>query len=300
MAILLRRHALGISAAAALLAGCAQGAPPAASAAAAHLMRETGEVQYFSNFNDSTLVEFDYPKSESEIGQITGVAGAQGECTKGARTFWSVASGSNAIEEFKAGGTSPIATLTESTGEPISCAIDPTTGDLAVTILSDGNVVLYQNAKGSGTVMSTPLIEAYFDGYDAKGNLFADGFNSKHAFQLVELPKGSSSFKAISISNTIKFPASVQWDGSYLTIGDGSGDIYRYQVVARKAKLKGTVSLTSGDCVATWIANRLGLVFCANGIEGLVYNYPAGGPPVADLSGSGFNFPVGVVSLRAR
>jgi hypothetical protein len=39
--------------------------------------------------------------------------------------------GETEIEEFKAGGTSPIKTLTESTGEAASCAVDATTGELA-------------------------------------------------------------------------------------------------------------------------------------------------------------------------
>ena len=60
---------------------------------------------------------------------------------------------------------------------------------------SGGDVVIYKNASGSGTAYATPLSSEYFDGYDTKGNLFADGFNSSGAFELVELPKGSSKFE---------------------------------------------------------------------------------------------------------
>ena len=39
-------------------------------------------------------------------------------------------------------------------------------------------------------------------------------------FALVELPKGSSTFKTITTSNSVQFPGSVQWDGTYLTVFD--------------------------------------------------------------------------------
>ena len=50
--------------------------------------------------------------------------------------------------------------------------------------------MIYKNASGSGTVISTPLAREYFDGYDPDGDLFADGFTSGSSFELVELPKG--------------------------------------------------------------------------------------------------------------
>ena len=92
-------------------------------------------------------------------------------------------------------------------------------GDLAVGILygsGGGDVVIFKNARGSGKIITTPLSEEYFDGYDNKGNLFADGFNNS-GFELVELRKGGSKFKEITTSNSVEFPGSVQWDGTYRT-----------------------------------------------------------------------------------
>jgi hypothetical protein len=37
--------------------------------------------QYISNFEGSTVDQFDYPKSDASIGTISGVTDAQGECT---------------------------------------------------------------------------------------------------------------------------------------------------------------------------------------------------------------------------
>lgn len=198
----LGRYALTLCATSATLAGCgSQGAlsPPAERAALVQLLAPgTSEVQYFSAYNsgtNGTLLEFDYPKSESPIGSISFNGG--GECTKGAGTFWTVAS--NEIAEFKAGGTTPIRALKASASE---CAVDPATGDLAAPELS-GGVIIFHKARGKGKVI-TPLAEADFDGYDDKSNLFVDGFSRSDAFELVELEKGSRTFETITTSNTVE------------------------------------------------------------------------------------------------
>jgi hypothetical protein len=290
-------YPLSISAVAVLLASCGgpQGAlsPPAAlPALTQHLPRASGEVQYISNFYGTYATEFDYPKSESQIGQIANVGG--GICTKGARTFWVVAS-ADEIKEFKANGKTPIATRTVTAGEPGGCAVDATTGDLAVTILTNGDVVIFKPGSMSGTTLSSGLIEAFAAGYDAHGDLFADGFNSSEAVQLVELPKGSSTFENVSVHGGSP-DGDIQWDGAYLTIGC-TGGICRYRVIATKAILKGTVPVSG--CTGYWIARPY--VFCADAgsNDGEVFKYPAGGSPIATLTGS-FDEPLGVVSLRVR
>jgi hypothetical protein len=78
-------YALSISAAAVPLASCggSQGAlslPAAPPALAQCLPRGNGEVQYIANFGNGTLSEFDYPKSQSQIGQISGISDPVGEC----------------------------------------------------------------------------------------------------------------------------------------------------------------------------------------------------------------------------
>jgi hypothetical protein len=317
----LMSSALSICAAAGLLAGCAipydsaqgrlaQGGSPLVPARSAVLSeapsaesngprvpRGTGQVQYVSNLDsNSTLLEFDYPKGESPIGSISGYGGS--ECTTGARTFWVVES--DQVLEFKAGGKKPIATRTVTAGEPASCAVDFTTGDLALTILPNGDVVIFKLGSKSGTILNSGLIEAYFDGYDANGNLFVDGFNSSDAVELVELPKGSSKFQKITTSNAVQFPGSVQWEGKYLTVLDQLANaIYQYTVSGTRATLKGTVLLSgSSDCAQTWISRPYFYCADAGNNDVAVYKYPAGGSRIATLTG--IDAPAGVVSLRVR
>jgi hypothetical protein len=158
--------------------------------------------------------------------------------------------------------------------------------------------VIFKNAAGSGKVYKTPLAEEFFDGYDARGNLFADGFTSA-AYGLVELPKGSSTFKLITTSNSPQFPGSVQWDGTYLSVFDqGTNEFYQYTVSGTTATLKNTISISgAGDCAQTWIVK--GLVYCgdAGTNGGEVFKYPAGGSPVAVFTGN-FDLPLGTVAAE--
>jgi hypothetical protein len=261
--------------------------------------------EYIFNDYGTYASIFDYPKSDQQIGKINGLGG-QG-CTNvlygyGKKTFWNVG-GQNQIEEFRV-PQKLIKTLSVAYSFPSSCAMD-TSGDLAVGILyasgaGGGDVVIFKNASGSGTAYATPLDEEFFDGYDNQGNLFADGFTGdRSGFALVELPKGSTKFETITTSNSPEFPGSVQWDGTYLTVFDqDTNAMYQYTVSGTTATLKGTVSFSgSSDCAQTWIAT--GVVFCADAGEygAEVFNYPAGGSPIATFTGN-FDLPLGTVAAK--
>ncbi len=242
---------------------------------------------------------FDYPKSDQQIGTIYNVGG-QG-CTNvlygyGKKIIWIVA-GQDQIEEFKVPQT-PVKTLSAEFSFPTSCAMDAG-GDLAVGNYDGGQVAIFKNASGSGTVYSTPLDEEFFDGYDPNGDLFADGFTGdRSGFALVELPKGSTKFVTITTSNSPEFPGSVQWDGTYLTVFDqDTAETYQYTVSGTTATLKNTVSYSgTGDCAQTWIVK--GLLYCGDAdYGGEVFSYPAGGSAVANLEGS-FDFSLGVVAAK--
>jgi hypothetical protein len=97
----------------------------------------------------------------------------------------------------------------------------------------------------------------------------------------------------------VEFPGSVQWDGTYVTVFDQvANKMYQYTISGTKAMLKGTVSFTgSSDCAQTWIVK--GLVYCgdAGNNQGEVFKYPAGGSPMAVLTGN-FAEPLGVTAAK--
>ncbi len=257
--------------------------------------------EYVINAYGSYASVFNYPKSTQQVGTINNVGG-QG-CTNalygyGKGIFWIVA-GQDQVTEYAVRQNTPLKTLSVSLGFPTSCAMD-TDGDFALGNYDGGQVAIYKNASGTPTVYSTPLDEEFFDGYDNQGNLFADGFTrDRSGFALVELPKGSTTFKTIATSNSIQFPGSVQWDGTYVTVFDQLADnVYQYTVSGATATLEGTIKLSGvGDCAQTWIVK--GLIYCgdAGNNEGEVFNYPAGGSAKAVFTGN-FVDPLGVTAAE--
>ncbi len=277
----------------------------------ARLVPEAKSKDYEYIFNDygSYGTIFNYPKSTSMIGQLDG-AGGQG-CTNvlsgyGKNTFWNAGRTNNVMTEYQV-PDKQIKTLPIDYDYTSSCAMS-TKGDLAVGILlsdsygSAGQQVIFKKAKGTGKAFQTPLARAYFAGYDPKGNLFADGFGPSYYFMLVELPQGNRQKPVtITTSNTVEFPGSVQWDGTYLTVFDQETQaLYQYTVSGTTATLKNTVQLVgASDCAQTWIVP--GLLYCADAGNdvGEVFNYPAGGSPVATFSGD-FDFPLGVTAAAKK
>ncbi len=265
--------------------------------------KKSTKYEYIINFYGTYAGIFDYPKSVKQIGTINNVGG-QG-CTNvlfgyGKKTFWIVA-GTAQISEYSVPQKLLKNLSVTANAMPSSCAMN-TNGDLAVGILdgsSSGDIVIFKNATGSGTYIGTPLAREYFDGYDNQGNLFFDGFTNSSNFQLDEIPNGTNKVQAITTSNTIDFPGSVQWDGKYLTVFDQvANNLYQYTVSGTKATLKGTVSFSgSSDCAQTWIAT--GVVYCGDaGTDGgEVFKYPAGGSPAAVFTGS-FDTPLGTVAAE--
>jgi len=329
----LANYAVGVTVAAALLAGCStsgsSGLNPSmgtqSKAIPGHALSYNGRLiapammpqvrpiqipvspdhkkkptdQYVSNFYSSQILSFDYPKGTGSTGTITAATDPQGECTRtGKKTWWAVSSGSDQVMEFKAGGTTPIATLSITAGEPAGCSVNKKTGDLAVSVLGTGDVVIFAGGKGSGTTVSDALSNSYFIGYDAAGDLFVDGFNGSFP-GMSEMKAGSSSFSIVTLPNSIAFPGQVQWDGKFITLDDQSAaSIYQYTVSGGSATLEGTVGLSGvSDCVQTWIAK--GIVICpdAGNNNATIFKYPAGGSAIATLSGS-FDLPIGAVQVK--
>lgn len=269
--------------------------------------KSSKDYEYIINYYGTYASMFNYPKSTQMVGQLNG-AGGQG-CTNvlygyGKKIIWNAGRTGDLITEYQVPSNKVLKTLYLPYTFTSSCAMN-TSGDIAVGVLlgnyygDGGQVVVFKNASGSGNAYNTPLTREYFNGYDSSGNMFADGFDSSSNFGLVELPKGSSKFVSIKTSNSVQFPGSVQWDGTYLTVFDQlTSQTYQYTVSGTTATLKHTVSYSgASDCAQTWIVK--GLMYCgdAGNGDGEVYSYPAGGAPVAIFSGS-FDFPLGVTAAK--
>jgi hypothetical protein len=196
------------------------------------------------------------------------------------------------IVEYAHNGAFPIRTLKDPGQRPYGCAVDPLTGDLAVTNaegVSGGptTLAIYAKAKGRPKIYSDlSVYQLVYCGYDDRGNLFADGIAAiRYDFILVELPKGGSALSTVKVNTAISGPGAVQWDGSYLTVTDGKINvIYRLVVSGSKAKVQGQTQLNGSTGLRQlWIAGNK--VVAAN-VEStsptgdvVFWNYPSGGNP---------------------
>ena len=109
---------------------------------------------------------------------------ANGDCVDNAGNvfvvnFGTSSGGGGDVVEYAHGGTTPIKTLTYPNAYLNGCAVDPTTGNLAVTDYrpSNGNrgkggVLIYPSASGTPTKYVDPGMADYgYCAYDSAGNL---------------------------------------------------------------------------------------------------------------------------------
>jgi hypothetical protein len=225
------------------------------------------------------------------LGMLTGFTEPAGLCSDAGGNVFVDDLGASDVVEYAHNGSIPIKTLKDPGQFPIGCAVDPVTGNLAVTNYGTvshgpGSISIYTKAKGRPKIYSDLSVASMdFCGYDNRGNLFADGFDVGSAVTLVELHKGGTTLSTIKVNAHIAFPGAVQWDGKYLTVADTATDaIYRLQVSGSRAKVQGRTGLNGVTGLAqSWIAGNK--VVAANvessGPTGDVvfWNYPAGGTP---------------------
>lgn len=153
------------------------------------------------------------------------------------------------IFEYTPGGFLPIDVFDDQGAEASSCAIDPTTGNLAVA--NKSNVVVYPvDSSGTPIAYTNPNIATYAClAYDTAGDLFVDGYGKDTAFQLAELKKSGDSLKTTSIpalNNRKHGAGGIAWDGEYLAVADPvNKELYRVKLsdgsgtVAHAAVIRG-------------------------------------------------------------
>lgn len=198
---------------------------------------------YISTVANNAVYIVTYPKGKA-VATISGVLNPAGMCSDLHGNIFITSTGPGEIVEFAHGGTTPIATLNDPGYEPVDCAIDPVSGNLAVSNFANGtpgNIAIYQNAAGSPTFYSDPELY-YFRSctYDDSGNLWVVGEDGTADF--AELPSGSSKFQILTLP--FANPGGIKWDGTYLAIGsqfNDSGVIKRVSVSGTKVEVVQTV-----------------------------------------------------------
>ncbi len=255
---------------------------------------------YIANTHASSVNVFSYSKWNA-VGELLGFTLPYTMCVDAAQDVYVTDLSEMRVIEYAHGAITPTRTLADHQGEPVACAIDLKTGDLAVSNFSGptsgtGNVILYRGAKGSPTEYTAPSFAKYFFvSYDDNGNLFVDGEGSGSDVLLAELPNGKSAFKAIHMNVTLGFPGGVAWDGEFLAVADQQANtIYQFKITRSKATMQGSTVLTDAtDVFQFWLTGSTSKHPQATAVIGADYgasaadkwDYPAGGTPLKTITG---------------
>jgi hypothetical protein len=330
--LMINRYVFIIGVAAALLAGCGGSQPPIGApgalmqtrAVAAHANHgkwwmkpeaKNDGLLYVSlteaDSNGDDIHVFSYPKGDLVGAFSLPKYEPMGLCSddKGnvfVTTFANVNYTSNSyVYEYAHAGTQPIATLSDP-GFGNDCAIDSTTGNLAVTnalgslgSFDHGSVAIFKNASGTATPYYDPDIYWYlWCVYDTKGNLYVDGYNEGGAYPLAVLPDGSAAFENLTLNDEQVEPESLQWDSGDLIIAAGGLKKRQGTETLYKVQFSGSVGTIVGStAIATHTKSRkrdwnegqfvldgrtlIGPGFNDRDVH--VWRFPSGGFPIRSL-----------------
>jgi hypothetical protein len=183
------------------------------------------------------------------VTQIKGFFDAVAVCTDSVGDLYVADDSRQVIFEYAPGGSLPINVFDDAGQEPVSCAVSPLSGNLAVA--NGSNVVVYPASQSAIPVAyTTPGIASYACvGYDASGNLYADGYGEDKSFQLATLRAGGSSLastRVATLNNRKHGAGGIGWDGKYLVVADPlTYELYRIALqgssgtVAHAARIRG-------------------------------------------------------------
>lgn len=269
----------------------------------------SGTLLYVSDIGAETIDIFSYPAGKL-TGTITGLSEPNGLCSDSKGNVFVTEAGNAQIAEFAHGGTKPIATFAAGERMPIDCAIDPKSGNLAVTFYTYpgayGSLSIFKNASGNGTNYSA-LYRTFNSTFDGSGDLFVNGFGTDGKAVLGELPAGGSQVEILPLSWNPGWIGGLQWDGKDLADGDElapkfvSGrtlnSVYVVAIKKGAANLVETAPLDGGLVVAQfWLDGKtlIGPDAGAGTVD--FFPYPKGG--AAKKTITGFYEPVGATLSR--
>jgi hypothetical protein len=301
-----------------LLVGCvalpqsqnARGPSGAAAMPPVRSQTSSGDLLYVVDSFGKRVDVYTYP-GQSPVMTLTGFDEPSALCTDKAGDVFVTDLGAGDIVEYAHGGSSPIATLSDPDSSPMSCSVDPTTGDLAVAnsyVPSHkddyGDIAIYKHARGAPRIYEDYPKIRFFEScaYDDKGNLYAVG-EIASANGLAVMPKGSTSFTIVTLNEGSDWVwGGLQWDGKYLALqryNRNRNAIYRIAVSGSTGTVVARVPTRGTKFIGGfWIAGNT--VVVPNGLRRVdqigTWRYPAGGQPETEFKVKGTYFIAAVVS----
>jgi hypothetical protein len=287
-----------------LLAACStspgpltQPVAPARPAAATTWMAanlENADLLYVDDDGNARIDVFTFPQGKAAGEIIDGRLSSDGLCSDRRGDVFVPGYEQTKILEFAHGGTQPIATLAMAGNEfPMGCAVDPLTGNLAVTT-DNGDVGVFRHAKNSPTLYYSGVPSTWYCTYDSSGNLFVAGADVSGEFALTELPHGSTTLNLITVPAEVGTHLGIDWDGKYLAIQAAqdfrSTIVLRVTVTGSQATVVSRTKLAgppNDEGTEFWLADNYAAQ-PEDGNTGVgIWKYPSGGKAVTNLQSLG-------------
>jgi DNA-binding beta-propeller fold protein YncE len=269
---------------------------------------------YVSNSGNGTVTAYSYKDGTNLklVGTLS-IPEPTGVCSDKSGNVWIGSEHGHALHEYPHAATKPIQLLRlPRFGRPAGCAVDPTTGNLAVAVnhphakfIGDyAKVLVYNKGTGYPEEYETPagFFAIYFIAFDGSGNLFADAtlcasysycYGEVGPPGLFELKRGETAFSQLTLQGfALNQPTGLAWINPTLLVDDRNYEskntsvAYKVLVTNGKATLVQTLPLGK-VYAANGVAVRSGVAIVAD-IEGQdVRTYSiVDGSPVATLKNS--------------
>jgi hypothetical protein len=272
---------------------------------------------YVSDGDTGTVYVYDWA-TQKEVGSQTGFEYPYGQCSDKMGDAFVTDFDAGTVTEFKYGQTTGTAVVTGLSAYPIGCAVNPKTGDLAVTqfyggYYGSGSVIVYKGGPGGKSTSYNFFDFTWPAGYDGKGNLYAEGEDGTctSSVCIAELPANGSSFANVTYNWTIDFPAATELDvklpafGNQETNGEYQSSIQVANCTSSACTAKGKPAVLTDTCynnytdVVQWaeISKKPNLqskgkfkevaggnLWCEGVFD--IWKFPAGGNPTGTISGT--------------
>lgn len=262
------------------------------------------DLLYVSDYMTNDVDAYSFPQGKLSgvlRGVLKGFVAPSGLCADRSGDVFVPDSSNSTILEYAHGSTRLVRTLNDREAIPYSCAVDPSSGDLAVvnnvSSHGPGNVAIYAHARGRPTRYNFGFVFLwYFAAYDDRGNLFIDAADDvpSEPMALLELRRGSRGLAEITLNEAIHTPGGVGWDGKHVTVADSDASaIYRFSIAGTAGVKAGTTALRRGDFVTQYViagTDVIGANFRGANVD--FWKYPAGGTPLKTIGG--FAEPFGI------
>lgn len=258
---------------------------------------KSNKLLYVSDSATNEVYVYTYP-GLSLAGILTGFSSPHGLCVNAkSGEVYVVNTGASNIVVYAHGELLPEYAIKDNGQQPLGCSVSPNGRTLAVSNLQTssagpGSVTVFNGSNGVNYPVGTMETVGYVS-YDSSNNIFVDGADASGNFQFAELVKGKSTFKSITLDQSIGRAGGVESYGKYVVVGDETTNTI-YLVVHNQ--VVGSTVLSGASEVVQFFISSATLIGPDDGNASIgLWKYPQGGSPIQLITGSYLSKPTAAV-----